>query len=297
MDNSSSTQTPLIIEIRSNEMASKELNPAIPYGPQEVVSDALSAVEAGASMIHWHARDIDGAERPGETALYREVVEGIRSQSDVLLHPTLGFIGTQNNAESRIRHILELNSNPATKIDIVPVDFGAFIADTWLEDEMGFASTDGVLMNRTGYLEELLGTIHENTIKVMSVVWSAGAVRTARIMQRKGLLASSAYWQFGFTGDSVPGGPPPTLANLHTFLEAIPQGDPWTIHVRDGDGFAMALWAITLGGHVSIGLGDNPYSRLGHPDNSGLVRRIVNIAESLGRPVATIEHAREIIGV
>jgi 3-keto-5-aminohexanoate cleavage enzyme len=278
-------------------MASKSLNPAVPYDPSEVVTDALSAVEAGASMVHWHARDSHGVERPGELSLYRDVIKGIREQSDVLLHPTLGFIGTQNDAKSRIQHILELNSDPGTKVDIVPVDFGAFIADPWAGNTQQFTSENSVLMNRTGYLQELLGLLRDNSIRVMSVVWSAGAVRTARLMQSKGLLDRNAYWQFGFTGDAVPGGPPPTLANLQTFLEAIPHGDPWTMHVRDGDGLTMAAWAISLGGHVSIGLGDDPYARLGNPDNSELVRRIVQLAETLGRPVATIDQAREIVGV
>lgn len=278
-------------------MADKRLNPAVPYGPPEVVVDALAAVDAGASMIHWHARDASGIERPGETELYREVIEGIRQHSNAILHPTLGFMGTQADAKARIRHILELNSDPSTLVDIVPVDFGAFIADPWQKDDERFVSTDSVLMNRTGYLHELLGSLHENNIRVMSVVWSSGAVRTARLMQREGLLAVDAYWQFGFTGDSVPGGPPPTLASLSTFIEAIPSGDPWTVHVRDGDGLTMAAWAISLGGHVSIGLGDEAYPRLGHPSNAQLIRRISYIAETLGRPVATIEQAREIVGV
>lgn len=291
------SQTPLIIELRSNELASKSLNPAVPYDPSEIVRDALAAVEAGASMVHWHARDADGAQRPGDLPLQRDVIKGIREQSDVLLHPTLGFIGTQGDAKARIGTILELNSDPSTKVDIVPVDFGAFIADPWLNTAQKFASNDAVLMNRTGYLLELLQALSENNVRVMSVVWSAGAVRTARLMQGRGLLASDAYWQFGFTGDAVPGGPPPTLANLQTFIEAIPHGDPWTMHVRDGDGLTMAAWAISLGGHVSIGLGDDPYTRLGKPDNSDLVRRVVHLAETLGRPVATIEQARNIVGV
>lgn len=291
------TQTPLVIELRSNEVAPKSLNPSVPYGPEEVVADALSAVNAGASMVHWHARDTNGVEHPGDLTLYRDVIKGIREHSDVLLHPTLGFMGTQNDAKSRIQHILELNADPTTSIDIVPVDFGAFIADPWRQSTLEFTSNDSVLMNRSGYLQELLLSLKENSIRVMSVVWSPGAVRTARLMQRKDLLPANAYWQFGFTGDAVPGGPPPTLTNLNAFLEAIPNGDPWTIHVRDGDGLTMAAWAISLGGHVSIGLGDDPYDRLGQPTNSEIVRRVAKLAKTMGRPVATIEQARNIIGV
>jgi 3-keto-5-aminohexanoate cleavage enzyme len=290
-------QSPLIIELRSNETADRTGNQGIPYGPDEIVADALSAVEAGASMIHWHATDNEGVEHPGQTELYRKVISGIRSGSDVLLHPTLGFMGTQNDAQSRIQHILELNRDPGTKVDIVPVDFGSFGADVWNPEDRRFLTEDRFVLNRVGYLQELLAALKSNNVKVMSVVWSAGAVRTARIMQQQDLLPRPAYWQLGFTGDLVPGGPPPTLANLYAFLEAIPQGDPWTIHVRDGDGMAMAAWAISLGGHVSIGLGDDPYERLGRPSNSELVRRVAHMAETIGRPVATTSQAREILGL
>jgi uncharacterized protein (DUF849 family) len=289
--------SPLIIELRSNETADRAGNRAIPYGPDEIISDALSAVEAGASMIHWHATDDEGVEHPGVTELYRKVISGIRAQSDVLLHPTLGFMGTQNNAQARVQHILELNADPGTKVDIVPVDFGSFGADVWNREDMRFLTDDNFVLNRVGYLKELLAVLKQNHVRVMSVVWSPGAVRTARVMQELELLPQPAYWQLGFTGDAVPGGPPPTLANLNAFLEVLPQGDPWTIHVRDGDGMAMAAWAITLGGHVSIGLGDDPYQRLGRPSNADLVRRMVQIAETVGRPVATTAQAREIIGV
>lgn len=291
------SQQPLIIELRSNETADGTANPSIPHGSEAIVADALSAVGAGASMIHWHATDDAGIEHPGQAELYREVISGIRAKSDVLLHPTLGFMGTQNDAQSRVQHILEMNTNPGTKVDIVPVDFGSFGADVWHPEEKKFMTEDNFVLNRIGYLKELLTVLKENQVRVMAVVWSPGAVRTARIMQQLGLLPEPAYWQLGFTGDSVPGGPPATLANLHAFLEEIPRGDPWTMHVRDGDGMAMAAWAISLGGHVSIGLGDDPYKRLGLPTNSELVRRVAQMAETIGRPVATVAQAREIVGV
>ena len=59
----------------------------------------------------------------------------------------------------------------------------------------------------------------------------------------------------------------------------------------------VAAWAITLGGHVSIGLGDHHYARLGSPTNAQLVQRIVDMAETLGRPIATPTQTREILGI
>jgi 3-keto-5-aminohexanoate cleavage enzyme len=291
-------ETPLIIEVRCNESADRGDNPALPYGPQEVVEELLLAREAGASILHWHARDYEGRERADDVTLYREVIDGIREHADdALLHPTLGFIATQGDAQGRVRHILELNENPKTRIDMVPVDFGSFGADLWDERDGLFLTDDQFVVNRVAYLKELLGVLKENGLYVYSVVWSAGAVRTARSLQKMGLLDRTTFWCLGFTGDEVPGGPPPTPANLSTFLEAIPPGDPWTVHCRNGDALPLAAWAITQGGHVSIGLGDYPYSRFGKPRNSDLVGMVADMARTLGRPVATPDQAREILRV
>ncbi len=289
-------QTPLIIEVRVNESSDRGDNPALPYGPPEVVEEGLRAREAGASILHWHARDAEGRERANDLALYREVVEGVREQTDeMLLHPTLGFIATQGDARGRVRHILELNGDSATRIDMVPVDFGSFGADLWDPQNEAFLTDDQVVVNRVAYLKELLGVLKENDLYVYTVVWGAGAVRTARSLQEMGLLARNTFWCLGFTGDEVPGGPPPTLANLQTFLEAIPEGDPWTVHCRNGDAMPLAAWAITLGGHVSIGLGDYPYPQFGMPRNSDLVKKVADMSLALGRPVATPAEARKIL--
>ena len=291
------TGTPLIIEVRCNESADRGDNPALPYGPQEVVDEAVLAREAGASIVHWHARDFEGHERPNDVALYRETIEGIREQTNLLVHPTLGFIGTQGDARGRVQHILELNEDPKTRVDMVPVDFGSFSADIWDQRNERFLSDDMVVVNKVGYLKELLGILKEHGVYVYSVVWSVGAVRTARNFQKMGLLDRATFWQFGFSGEEMPGGPPPTPANLQAFVEAVPHGDPWNVHCRNGDAMPLAAWAITMGGHVSIGLGDYPYSRFGKPRNGDLVQRVADMSLTLGRPVATPDQAREILRI
>jgi 3-keto-5-aminohexanoate cleavage enzyme len=290
--------SPLIIEVRANEAADRGDNPALPYGPQEVLTELLAAHEAGASILHWHARADDGTEHADDVALHRAVVEGIRREApEAIVHPTLGFLSTQGDAQGRMRHILELMKDPATRIDVVPVDVGAYGADVWDARAGHFATDDRFVTNGTAYLRELLDVIGEHDLSVYPVVWSAGAVRTARRLQEEGRLRRPTLWCLGFTGDEVPGGPPPTPANLRTFLDELPPGAPWTVHCRNGDVLPLAAWAITLGGHVSIGLGDHPYSRFGTPRNSDLVAKVAEMARTLGRPVATPRQAREILGL
>ena len=291
-------ETPVIIEVRCNEAAERGDNPALPYGPGEVVEELLAAFDAGASLLHWHARDDEGVEHADDVALQREVIEGVRARTaDAILHPTLGFLSTQGDAQGRMRHILELCKDPATRPDVVPVDFGAYSADLFDVRDRRFLTDDVFVVNQVGYLEELLGVVEENDLHVYPVVWSAGGVRTARRLQETGLLTRPTLWCLGFTGEEVPGGPPATPANLRTFLDELPPGAPWTVHCRNGDVLPLAAWAITQGGHVSIGLGDHPYSRFGKPRNSDLVAMVADMARTLGRPVATPQQARGILGL
>jgi 3-keto-5-aminohexanoate cleavage enzyme len=152
-----------------------------------------------------------------------------------------------------------------------------------------------VLLNTTGYLVELLDALRREQVRVLAVVWSPGAVRSALRLREQGSLPSPTYWQLGFTGDATPGGPPATPTMAAAFVEQIPSGEHWTIHVRDGQGLQMAEWAITHGGHVSIGLGDDPYRDLGLPTNADLVRRLVDVAHAHSRPVADPRQARDLL--
>ena len=288
------TQTPLVIEVRGNEFASPADNPHVPVGAEAIIADALDCVAAGAAGYHWHARGVDGVDRPDDIELHRAVVRGLRP-TGMFLHPTLGFTSTQGDVTSRLRTVLALNADYETRIDIVPADIGAFILDGYDARSGRYTSEDKVLLNTTGYLASLLGALHRAHVRVLAVVWSPGAVRTALNFRRGGILPAPTFWQLGFTGDATPGGPPPTPAMAAAFLEQIPDGEPWTVHVRDGQCVEMAEWAILHGGHVSIGLGDDPYADLGLPTNADLVRMVVAMAAQHGRPVADPQQTRELL--
>jgi uncharacterized protein (DUF849 family) len=292
-----SPQKPLIIEVRGNEFADRHYNSAVPYGADAIVNDALTSRDAGATVYHWHARGEDGVDRPNDVKLHRAITSRLRAESDLILHPTLGFTSTQGDAQGRVASVLELLKDPATSIDVVPVDFGAFITDEWDASASQFTGDDGLLVNKTAYLRELLTILRDNAIPVLAVVWSPGAVRSVLALRDEGLIPQPMYWQLGFTGPATPGGPPATQRQLEAFLEEIPAGDVWTVHVRDGDGLELAARAILLGGHVSVGLGDDPYERLGFPANADIVRRVAAFAELIGRPVATQTEARELTGL
>ena len=79
----------LMIEAAINESVSKELNPHVPYGLDEVVQAAVECSQAGASIIHFHPRQaITGSQYWTDTEFYRDAFALIRRETDAILYPT-----------------------------------------------------------------------------------------------------------------------------------------------------------------------------------------------------------------
>ncbi len=287
-------ELPVIIECRCNEIANREDNPALPYSPKEIIREAVRAWEAGASIFHWHGRDPDSGKPRNEVELYLEVIQGIREQTDLLIHPTLGYI-TQNQLEDRVRHILAVNDDPLLRVDMAPVDFGSLNVDFWNPQAKQFTSYDQVYVNTRENLKAVLQVFKEHNIYVSSVCWDVGQMRTARCFQEMGLLPQETLWEFVFTGEVMPAGATATIPGLQAFVAEVPADNQWLALCWNGDVMRVAAWAITLGGHVGIGLGDYAYTRFGKPHNGELVDKVAKMAHTLGREVATPTQTREIL--
>ena len=287
-------ELPLIIECRCNETADRGDNPAFPYSPQEIIREAVRAWEAGASIFHWHGRDSESGKPRNDVELYLEVIQGIREQTDLLIHPTLGYI-TQSRVEDRVRHILAVNDDPVLRVDMAPVDFGSVNVDYWEPQAKQFTTYDQVYVNSRANLMAVLEVFKKHNVYVSSVCWDVGQIRTARCFQEMGLLPRDTLWEFVFTGEVMPSGALATISGLQAFVDSIPTGDQWLALCWNGDVMRVASWAITMGGHVGIGLGDYPYTRFGKPHNGQLVEMVAQMAHMLGRQVATPAQAREIL--
>jgi uncharacterized protein (DUF849 family) len=99
----------LIIEARINEYMMREAgNTNVPYTPEEIASESVACRDAGAAIVHFHARKPDGT--PEHSAeVYSDIIRRIRRASDILVHPTLGYnTMDDHSAEGRLRHIVEL---------------------------------------------------------------------------------------------------------------------------------------------------------------------------------------------
>ena len=112
---------------------------------------------------------------------------------------------------------------------------------------------------------------------------------------REGLLAFPQHADFVL---GVPGGLEATVQNLCELVDDLPAGCTWSVEGVGRQQLAMAMVAIAMGGHVRVGLEDNLYYTKGRlARNEELVARVARIAEEFGRPVATPEQARALLGL
>ena len=287
----------LIIEVRVNEYATRDENPNVPWTPEEIARDAVAVREAGASILHFHARKGNGApDHSFET--YAAVIRGIRDASDLMVHPTLGQITIQGD-EARVAHIPRLAEDPRLRPEFASLDLGSTNIDIYDPAAKRFSSTNKAYVNTTGTLIHIAQTFKKMGVRPVVACWSIPFVRTMEAFFDMDLLPSPAYALLIHTGGGQFGGHPPTLAGLRAFLDVLPPGRPieWSVSSKPGNLFPTAAQAIQLGGHVAIGIGDNPYTELGAPTNAELVRRIVEMAKSYGREVATPDEARHMLGI
>lgn len=287
----------LIIEVRVNEYAMRTGNPHVPWSAEDLGRDARAIREAGAAIMHFHARGPDGAPAHG-TADYAAAIRAIRANSDLVVHPTLGQITVAGQGE-RIAHIVELARDPALKPEMAAIDTGSANIDIFDAPTATFRTTGKVYVNAH---DTLIGFARRfGEIGVMPVIsaWNGPFLRSGEALMQMGLVREPAYALLVHCEGGLLGGHPATTDGLRAFLTLLPKGRQveWTVCCKHGNLFPLAMQAIAEGGHVAIGIGDYDYPELGRPTNADLVREVVRLARLVGRDIATPAEARQMLAL
>lgn len=287
----------LIIEVRVNEYAMRQGNSNVPWSAEELGRDAAAIRAAGASVIHFHARQRDGAPAHA-TADYAAAIRAIRSSSDLIVHPTLGQITVGGQAE-RIRHIVELAADPALKPEIAAIDTGSANIDRYDAATRTFHTSGKVYVNAHDTLMLFCRQFAELGVRPVISAWNGPFLRSGEALMDMGLIPEPAYALLVHCEGGLLGGHPATSDGLRSFLAHMPKRRriEWTVCCKHGNLFPVAMQAIAEGGHVSIGIGDYDYPELGQPTNAELVAEVVGMAKLVGRPIATPLEARSMLGL
>lgn len=256
-------------------------SPYVPITPEEIAADAVACAKAGAAIIHVHARDENGVNTM-ETGRFCHVVDLIRekmAQANVDAVLNLTSSGSKFSEDVRLAHL------PILKPEMCSYDPGTL---NWAHSY--------IFQNSPAFLERLGKLCQQENIKPECEVFDSGFMGNIRYYAEKGILTTPVHYQFVL---GVAGGMPGNINSLAHLLPQMLPGSTWSI-----SGIGRAHMPCMLAGlaencdGLRVGLEDNVMLEKGVPaTNVQLVERAVRLSEMAGRPIATAQEARDILGL
>jgi len=275
----------------SGAVANRDQCPAIPYTPEEYGEEAKRAVDEGATMVHIHARTPDGVPSY-EIEDFRAITEAILGTvGDVVINYSTGAIGIPN--EKRIAYLREL------KPDVAALNMSSMNYAKYSKKRKDFVFK-AVFENSFDTIIEFLTAMNDLGIRPEHECFDAGHVANLDPLIDMGLLEEPLQIEAVM---GVNGGIRPTPKNLAHMADQIPGGaegrNNWGVIGISRDQWRLVAAAASLGGNVRVGLEDNFYLPDGEMarSNGDLIAKAREIVESMGRRVASVEEARELLGV
>jgi uncharacterized protein (DUF849 family) len=286
-------EDPVVISCSiSGAIANRDQCPAIPYTPEEYAAEARRAVEEGASQIHIHARTPDGTPSY-EIEDFRAITEAILAEvDDVIVNYSTGAIGIP--IEKRLEYLREL------KPDVAALNMSSMNYAKYSSRRRDFVFK-AVFENSFDTIIEFLTEMKELGIKPEHECFDAGHVANLDPLIDMGLLERTPLQISLVMG--VNGGIRPNARNVALMSEQIPGGaeggNQWQVIGISRDQWKLLGSSLVLGGNVRAGLEDNLYLPDGEmaKSNGELIAKARQMAEDVGRRAATVEEARDLLGV
>ena len=275
----------------------KEYNPAIPETPEEIAQSVKAAYDAGAAMVHVHARNPENLPAPARTAAHwREVVDGIRDACPGIIvnHTTGGGPGVSD--EERLAS-LDVHPDMAS-LNLVP-DMSRFVLKERaapLPHPRPVFEYDDCWPVSYKLVFWFASEMKKRAIKPELETYHPGGAWVIRALIEQGLV-ERPYWiqtVMGYQTSSYP-----TVDHVLTMLRDFPDDTIWLCSGIGPYQLPMTTLALLLGGHVRVGLEDNVYYRRGElaASNAQLVERTVRLARELGREIASPTEARRMLAI
>jgi len=274
--------------------ATTERSELVPVTPSQIAEAALGAARAGAAIVHIHVRDPATGGPSRDPALFRDVVERIRSSDvDVVLNLTAGMGGDlvlggveaplPPNAEGtdmagateRLAHVVDLLP------DICTLDCGT----------MNFAEGDYVMTNTPSMLREMARQVQELGVRPEIEIFDTGHLVFAKRLIEEGLIDEPALLQLCM---GIPYGAPDDAGTLLALVNQLPEGCVFSAFAIGRMQLAYVALAPVVGGNVRVGLEDNIWLERGvKATNEKLVERAVTILEAMNVRVLGPAETRE----
>lgn len=260
--------------------------PHLPYTPVEIAEEARRAAEAGASIVHVHAREDDG--RPSfRPELFAAIAREIRARSDVLLNWSTGAIGL--SIEERTAHV------PVAPPDMAALNMGSMNYAIYSPRTKSFPF-EAVFHNSFPEIVACLEVLDAQAVRPELECFDIGHVGNTEPLRDMGLLRPPLQFSLIL---GVLGGIPASTRNLVAMVENLPPDSRWQVIGIGREQWRLVAAALSMGGNVRVGLEDNFYHPSGEMarSNGDLVAQAVRMARDVGLEPADPGEARRMLAL
>jgi len=279
------------------------MSPHLPITPEEIITDSLAATEAGAAILHLHARNPEDG-RPDQTPEgFSPFLSRIKQSSDAVINITTGgspYMTVAERVAPAANHKPELAS-----LNMGSMNFGLYpmlnryktFKFDWEREHLE-GSKDLVFRNSFKDIEYVLETCYGNGTRFEFECYDVSHLYNLAHFADRGLVKPPFFVQsvFGLLGGI--GAHHEDVMHMKRTADRLFGNDfRWSVLGAGANQFRVAAQAATLGGNVRVGLEDSLWAGRGElaTSNAVQVRKVRNIIENLGLEVATPDEAREML--
>lgn len=279
------------------------MSPHLPVTPDEIVAESIAAAEAGAAILHLHARDPETGKPDQSPEAFAPFLGRIKQATNAALNITTGGSPFMAVAE-RARPAAEFAPEVAS-LNMGSMNFGLYpMLDRYADFQHDWerkhleASRDLVFRNSFQDIEYVLKTCAENGTRFEFECYDISHLYNLAHFLDRGLVEPPLFVQsvFGLLGGI--GAHPEDVLHMRRTADRLFGNDyRWSALGAGANQMRVAAQAAALGGNVRVGLEDSLWAgpgRLAH-SNAEQVSAARQLVESLGMALATPDEAREIL--
>jgi len=279
------------------------MSPHLPITPEQIADAAVGAAEAGAALVHVHARNPENGLPDQSPEAFGKFLKVIKQRSSCVINITTGGAPTMS-IEERLKPCAVFKPEVAS-LNMGSMNFGLY---PMLERQKEFkydwekpyleGSRDRIFKNTFTDIEHILTTCAENGTRFEIECYDIGHLYTLRHFADRGIVKPPFFIQsvFGILGGIGPH--PEDVQHMKRTADRL-FGDQyqWSVLGAGRNQLPIAAQAIALGGNVRVGMEDSLWSGPGKlaTSNAEQVKLARQMIEALGLEVATPDDARELL--
>lgn len=281
------------------------MSPHLPITATQIAESALGAANAGAAIVHLHARNQKDGRPDQSPEAFEPFLKVIKQSSNVVVNLTTGG-APYMSVQERVRPAAQWEPEVAS-LNMGSMNFGLFpmlkrykeFEHDW-EPAMLEASHDLVFRNSFKDIRYALDTLNATGARYEFECYDTSHLHNLHYFWSEGLVKAPLFIQtcFGLLGGIGPH-PEEVLHMKRTADRLFGDNYRWSVLGAGANQMKVAAQAAAMGGHVRVGLEDNLWLDKGvlAPSNAAQVTRVRRIIEGLGLEVASADEAREILNL